>query len=224
MKTISDIRLFRSTIANTDGNPLPSDFGSKQLHIVIHRIVMKLREKNFSLGEYDHLYLNFTTYLNAGTFSPAARSIDPYHKWYRYYDIGISQEVYQQLDSESSIDYIITQLQDLLISFFASENTCSVQECISEAVEKGEDMLTLYKTKQTPKQKASIFLQYLDNGQYLPHVFVWNYSGEEILHRKLAPSSDLMAIGEIQLSSKKVTIKPRKNSVASKLSPYVFEL
>ena len=187
MKTISDIRLFRSTIANIDGNPLPSDFGSKQLHIVIHRIVMKLREKNFSLGEYDHLYLNFTTYLNAGTFSPAARSIDPYHKWYRYYDIGISQEVYQQLNSESSINYIITQLQDLLISFFAPENTCLIQECISEAVEKGENMLMLYKTKQTPKQKASIFLQYLDNGQYRPHVFVWNDSGEEILHRKSRP-------------------------------------
>ena len=74
MKTISDIRLFRSTVPNTDGNPQPLSIGSRQLNLVLHRIVMKLREQNFSLGEFDHLYLNFTTQLAAGAFplQPAA--------------------------------------------------------------------------------------------------------------------------------------------------------
>lgn len=224
MKTISDIRLFRSTVPNTDGNPQPLSIGSRQLNLVLHRIVMKLREQNFSLGEFDHLYLNFTTQLAAGAFSPAARSVDPYHRWYRYYDVGTASEIYQQLDSESSFGYIIAQLKSLLVSFFAANNPCSVQEWIDEAVEKGEDMLVLYKTKQTPKLKASIFLQYLDSAEYLPHLFVWDGSGEELLHRQLAPAPDLAAIGEIQLSSKRVTIKPRKNVFTSSLSPYVFEI
>ena len=80
MKTINDIRLFRSQIDNIDGSPHPSSFGSKQWCIIIHRIVMRLREHHFSLGEYDHLYINFTTCLAAGKISLADRSVDPYHK------------------------------------------------------------------------------------------------------------------------------------------------
>lgn len=80
MKVISDIRLFKSDIANIDGNSYPSAFTSKEQNIVIHRIVMKLREQGFLLGEFDHLYVNFTTCLEKDTISPAKRSIDPYHK------------------------------------------------------------------------------------------------------------------------------------------------
>ena len=222
MKIISDIRSFRSVIANIDGNPLPESFGSKQLNIVIHRIVMKLREQKFSLGEYDHLYLNFTTQLNEGVCLPAKRSIDTYHKWYRFYDIGVSKEMYYKLNSESSIDYIISKLQNVLIQFFNCENICPIMDCISEAVEKGENMMVLYKTKENKNLKASIFLQYLDTGLYLPHLFVHNSEGQELLHKKLKLSNELIEIGEIQLSSKKVTLKPKKNSFTANLSSIVF--
>ena len=50
-KVISDIRVFKSCIPNIDGNALPSDINNKKLNIVLHRIVMKLRENGFSLGE-----------------------------------------------------------------------------------------------------------------------------------------------------------------------------
>ena len=60
MKPISDIRLYRSNIPNIDGNSHPSEFAPKQLNIIVTRIVMKLRENGFSLGDFDHLYINFT--------------------------------------------------------------------------------------------------------------------------------------------------------------------
>lgn len=222
MKIISDIRLFRSVITNIDGNPLPECFGSKQLNVIIHRIVMKLREQKFSLGEYDHLYLNFTTQLNESVCLLAKRSVDTYHKWYRFYDVGISEDMYYKLNSESSIDYVIDELQNVLIQFFNCESICRIKDCISEAVEKGENMMIIYKTKENNNLKASVFLQYLDTGLYLPHLFVYNSEGKEILHKKLKLSNELMEIGEIQLSSKKVAIKPKKNSFTANLSSIVF--
>lgn len=184
---------------------------------------MKLREQKFSLGEYDHLYLNFTTQLSEGICLPAKRSVDIYHKWYRFYDIGVSEDMYYKLNYESSNEYIIDKLQNVLVQFYNCENICPIQDCISEAVENGENMMIFYKAKGNKNLKASIFLQYLDTDLYLPHLFVHNSEGKEILHKKMKLSNELMEIGEIQISSKKVTIKPKKNSFTANLSSIVFE-
>ena len=221
---ISDIRLYRSNIPNIDGNSHPSEFAPKQLNIVITRIVMKLREKGFSLGDYDHLYINFTTCLPSGKIEPAKRSVDSYHKWYRYYDVGVTDECYRNLESDSGADFVIAQVKNVLVTCFDTETNCAVEPCIEEALNKGEDMLMLYKSKQTSKRKADIYLQKLDNGSYCPNLFVYDQDGTELLHKKLPCTLDLMSMGEIQLSNKKVVIKPRKNSLASQLEPITFDL
>lgn len=61
LKVLRDIRLFTSQVPNKDGEPLPTAIGNKRLNVQVHRIVMKLRESGFSYGDFDHLYLNFTT-------------------------------------------------------------------------------------------------------------------------------------------------------------------
>ena len=63
MKTISDIRIYKSTELNAH-----TDIGKKEINIAVQRVVMKLREYDFSLGEFDHLYLNFTICKPNGTF------------------------------------------------------------------------------------------------------------------------------------------------------------
>lgn len=223
LKPISDIRPYRSRIENIDGNSLPSEFAPKELNIIINRIVMKLRESNFTLGDFDHIYLNFTTCLESGVILPSKRSVDTYHKWYRYYDIGVSEEKYHLLDTADCMDFIVEQIKKTLDAYFSSSG-CSVEDCISEALNKGENMMILYKTKQTSKLKASIYLQLLDSGEYLPNLFVYEQSGTDILHEKLPLTLDFMSLGEIQLSSKKVVVKPRNNSLARGLEPIIFEL
>ncbi len=224
MKTISDIRVFRSNIDNIDGNSQPTGFGNKRLIVLLRRIVMKLREYGFSLGEFDHLYINFTTCLPPDTIRPSQRSIDPYHKWYRYYDIGIPEETYNQLVSDDKIDFIIAKTHEILSTFFAFDGKQSIEECFTEARERGEQMMVLYKTKETDKLTAYIYLQYLDSGKYFLHLIVKNLNQEEILHKHLGEVLDLSIIGEIQLTSKKVTIKPRKNAFTQYLKPIVFEI
>ena len=224
MKPISDIRLYRSNIPNIDGNSHPSEFAPKQLNIIVTRIVMKLRENGFSLGDFDHLYINFTTCLDNEAIEPAKRSVDASHKWHRYYDVGVTDECYRNLESVNNVEFVIEQIKNVLNDYFCTEANCSVEPCIEEALNKGEDMLMLYKSKQTFKRKADIYLQLLDNGMYCPNLFVYDEDGAELLHQKLPCTFDLMSLGEIQLSNKKVVVKPRKNSLASQLEPVEFEL
>lgn len=224
MKTISDIRLYRSAVPNIDGNSHPSEFASKQLNITVTRIVMKLRECGFSLGDYDHLYINFTTCLTSGAVEPAKRSIDTYNKWYRFFDIGVTDDCYQNLEGENCTEFVIEQIKNVLNAHFDTEANPPVEPCIEEALTKGKDMLMLYKSKQTAKRKAEIYLQMLDNGTYCPNLFVYDQDGTELLHQKLPCTLDLMSLGEIQLSNNKVIVKPRKNSLASQLELVEFGL
>ena len=222
-KPICDIRLYRSNIENIDGNSLTESFASPKLNIMITRMVMKLREKGFSLGDFDHLYINFTTCLEDGVLLPAKRSIDRYHPWFRYYDIGITQDRYLCLPQEDCFDFIIERITALLNRYFCFEENCEVKPCIDEAIVKGEEMLMLYKTKQTATMKAEIHLQMLDNGKYCPNLFVYDQNGTEILHEKLPCTVDFMSLGEILLSKKRVVVKPRKNDLAKDLEPISFE-
>ena len=158
------------------------------------------------------------------TSSASKRSVDAYHKWHRYYDVGVTDECYRNLESVNNVEFMIEQIKNVLNDYFCTEANCSVEPCIEEALNKGEDMLMLYKSKQTFKRKADIYLQLLDNGMYCPNLFVYDEDGAELLHKKLPCTFDLMSLGEIQLSNKKVVVKPRKNSLASQLEPVEFEL
>lgn len=85
MTVIKDIRIYRSCIENIDGNSLPYSFSSKELNCILHRIAMKLRENKFTMGDFNHLYINLTTCAVEDKIAPAKRSKDKYYKWYRYY-------------------------------------------------------------------------------------------------------------------------------------------
>ena len=80
------------------------------------------------------------------------------------------------------------------------------------------------KEKKTEKAKATIYLRLLDSGKYLPLLCVVDSDNNEILSEDLPETIDLNSLGEIQLSGKKVTVKPRKNALASALKPISFEL
>ena len=82
----------------------------------------------------------------------------------------------------------------------------------------------LFKEKKTEKVKAIIYLRLLDSGKYLPLLCVVDSDNNEILSEDLPETIDLNSLGEIQLSGKKVTVKPRKNALASTLKPISFEL
>ena len=58
MKIIKDIRVFKSDTENIDKNVNPLTLQKKSLNVKIDRIVMKLREQGFSLGEFEREHEN----------------------------------------------------------------------------------------------------------------------------------------------------------------------
>lgn len=226
MSVIKDIRLYRSCIDNIDGNSHPQSFMNKELCCVIQRIVMKLRENKFSMGDFDHLYVNFTTSSVENKIAPAKRKTDRYYPWYRYYDVEISQDLFEKLETTQCINEVIKMVEQVLCHFFNTQEFDSgkIQSCISEAIENGEKMEMKFKEKIASKNKAIVYLRYLDSGRYFPLLRVLDLKDNILLEKNLPEANSLDAFGTIQLSSKKVTIKPRKNAFSEMYEPMSFEL
>ena len=212
MKIISDIRLYKSTELNNY-----TGIANKKLNIAARRVVMKLREYNFSLGEFDHLYLNFTTCKPKDSFELLDK-VDPYHPWYRYCDIGVTQNEYDNL----TVQLVYEKICIVLVNIFNIAEGV-IQNVITEA-QKGAEMRMLFKEKKSAKATATVYLRLLDSGKYLPQLRVTDLDGQDILCKDLPETVDLNSIGEIQLSGKTVTIKPRKNAFTTDLKPISFEL
>ncbi|MDE6593989.1 MAG: hypothetical protein K2K57_13135 [Oscillospiraceae bacterium] len=205
MKIISDIRIYKSDWENINGNAQPEGFAGKMLNITISRIVMKLREYNFSLGDFNHLYINFTTCIKENTVMPAKRSVERYYPWYRYYDFGIGRELFDEIDRSENLGLLLGFIKTTLTTCFAhSENDGEIiEKAFDEALSLGEDMLMVFKTKQGTKNRAVIYLRLTDEGKYFPLLCVYDENGAEILRQDMPMSRDVFMLGEIQLSSKK---------------------
>ena len=226
MAVIKDIRIYRSTIDNIDGNHLPESFENRELYCIIHRIVMKLRENDFTLGDFDHLYINLTTCCVENEIAPAKRSKDRYHSWYRYYDVEISREFYDMLETPQCTQPVIKLVERVLQRCFCTQQFDKgyIHSCFFEAITQGENMLMKFKEKKSAKNSAIVYLRYMNNGRYFPLLRVYDMNNNLLLEKDLPETQELGAFGEIQLSREKVTIKPRKNFFASCLEPMTFML
>lgn len=225
MNVIKDIRVYRSQVENIEGNPNPQGFANKELNIILGRIAMKLRENNFSMGDFHHLYVNLTTCTVENKIALSKRKIDQYYPWYRYYDVEINQEFFDILEEPQCISSVIEIVEQVLKKFSTPQfDNDLIHACISEAVKNGENMLMKFKEKQSAKNKAVIYLRYLDNGRYYPLLRVFDLQDNMILEKDLPETNSLDAYGQILLSTKKVTIKPRKNYFAQNLGPIIIML
>lgn len=215
MKAISDIRFYKS--AEVDKY---IGITNKALNVKLHRVVMKLREQGFSLGEFDHLYLNFTTTIPDGKVELNDK-IDSHHPWFRYCNVGVSQSAYNELENS---DYIYKSLKYTLLKLYGSQKNYEIIENSFLEAQKGAEMLMLFKEKKSAKGVAKIHLRLLDNGNYLPLLSVIDINGKEIFKADLPETIDLNIIGELNLSSKNVTVKPRKNAFSNHLQPISFDI
>ena len=218
MKVISDIRIFKDTGTGQIG------INNKMMNISARRVAMKLREKSFSLGEYDHLYLCFSPNKPSGAVE-LDEKVDRYFPWFRNVLIGISPDELSAIEEAKDPALLLGQIENVLIILFGNDPSSS--KAIKEAVEdakKGPEMLMHFKEKKTSIGKATIYLRLLNNASYLPLLSVTNTAGEEIVRKSLPETIDLGTIGEIKLSRKKVTVMPRKNAIIEDAEPISFDI
>jgi hypothetical protein len=226
MRIIKDIRVFRSNTENTDGNPLPNGVENKELNCVIRRIVMRLREERFSLGEFDHLYINFTSCPVRNGVEPSKRSVDRHHPWFRFWDAEVSKELLDSLYEKRCIQPVVEIIEQILTRFFCSPrfDAEAIRTCFSDATEQGENMLMKYKEKTSGEITATLYLRFLDCGLYEPLLRVHDADNHLLLEKKLKRTHVFDAYGEIRISKKQVVIMPRRNSFTKELNPMVFAI
>ena len=224
MKLISDIRLYKSEAQNEYGIYMTESFADKKLNAVVERIVMKLRENQFSLGEFDHLYINFTTCHMDEQMSLSAKA-DKYHPWQKYCSVHIEKDLYHKLGSPETTNIIIRWIRNILVAYFSSKdfNETRILSCIQQAIEQGENMLMKFKEKSNTKRKAVIFLRYLDTCMYYPLLQVYDAEDNLLFEKDLPETLTLDFIGDIQVNTKQVIIKPRKNAFTTQNKPLVFD-
>lgn len=224
MKIISDIRIYTSDTINVDGNPLPNDINDKKSNLAVKRIAMKLREGHFSLGDYDHLYINFTTCLVENGISLSHRSVDRYRPWFRYFDYHIEKGFLEEMIADESHKKLISSVLKVLLCFSCNDENDKqkIIDAGNSAVE-GEKMRVIFKEKNNVNYSAIIFLRLFDDGKYHPTLQVKSCESV-ILEKELEPTVDLGTLGDIQLNNKKVTVKPRKSVLYSSLEPVSFNL
>lgn len=223
-RIIADIRLFRSEGRTESGHFDMVSFGDKRLNAVVKRIVMKLRENGFSMGDFDHLYINFTLWELPAPME-LSQEVDRYHPWFRHCHVRVTREVYESLGTVDCHEHIIPIIGDILTAFFASADfdESRIRDSIREAVTGGEGMLMLIKEKATAKRRAVIYLRFLDSCRYAPLLRVYDGDGNLLLERDLPQMVTLDALGELQVGLKKVTVKPRKNALTAGKKPIIFE-
>ena len=223
-KIISDIRLFKSESQNEFGGYITDSFSDKKLNAVIKRVVMKLRENEFSLGDFDHLYINFTTCDMAEEMN-LSDNVDRYHPWFRYCNIHVEEDFYNKLGSPESWNKTILHIKNVLTTYFISEDfdETRILSCVQQAVEQGEDMLMKFKEKISSKRKAVIFLRFLDTCRFSPLLHVYDTEENLLIEKDLPQTVALDYLGEIQVTTKRVTIKPRKNAYTAQNKPLVFD-
>lgn len=223
-KIIQDIRLYKSGSQNEYGTYITTSFADKKLNAIVKRVVMKLRENEFSLGEFDHLYINFTTCAMAEKMN-LSEEVDRYHPWYRYCSVPVEMDFYHKLGSREAYDGIIHWISTVLVTYFSTEgfDESRILSCVQQAVEQGEDMLMKFKEKISTKRKAVIFLRYLDTCRFYPLLRVYDMEDYLLLEKDLPETLLLDYLGEIQVSTKRITIKPRKNAFTTQKPPLVIE-
>lgn len=223
-KAISDIRLYKSDAQNEYGGYITNSFGDKNLNALIKRVVMKLRENEFSFGEFDHLYINFTACDMAEKMNLSDK-VDRYHPWFRYCSVHIEKDLYSKLGTIETWDDIIQWIGTVLVTYFASEefDETRILSCIQQAVVQGENMLMKFKEKVSAKRKAVIFLRFLDTCRFYPLLRVYDTEDNLLLEKDLPEAVTLDYLGDIQVSAHRVTIKPRKNAFTTQNKPLFFE-
>lgn len=221
MKVISDIRIYKSKVENIEGNSLPSEFKvTKILNAKIKRIVMALRENNFSFGDFDHLYINFTICNVDNEISRAKRKIDKYHPWFRYYDVHVSEEMYKNTDE----DFVISIIQKILTENFSSNSFPKekINQIINNTLKMQSSYEMKYKEKLSANRKAILFLRYNDNCLFVPAVKIYDSDNKLILEKELPKTNNLDSFGSLILSNSKLTIKPKRNSCENIKDNYII--
>ncbi len=233
MNLIKDIRLFEADEPNQDGYSFPHYIGtiyaydSGECQPVIDRLMFLLRHKGFSLGAFDHLYLNLTTQLPHGEILISNR-IDRYHPWYRFADMGCDVQQFNSWELSQKSEFVLSSIRRAIGLFVDAESAQVADDCFEEVLRYGEELAIPYKEKQGDPYTVRILVKITDDLDFIPIVRVLD--GDTLVREVVLPpySRDpfILQFGTINIGKKSVRIVPRKSYDAEyyELKPIKIEI
>ena len=167
-RILKDIRYFESDKPNISGQSLPSYFGkilipTKDTNYIGQRIARKLNELKFSYGEYDHIYINFTTVLKENEIKISDRKIE---NTIKAIDYGLDQIKFNNLNELEKNKFIISATIEILKKISNSENFLLVEEMEKQLNQFGTELKINFKENQINLIPKKSFRAYLYNGRY----------------------------------------------------------
>ena len=215
--TIKDVRYFESDWLNLDGSPLPQHVGklfklSPEITIVGVRLVRKLREYNFILGSFDHVYINFTNILDNYTIKESSRTNE---RWFKYYDFGVSPDIVNTMSDTEKYNFILeSTLAVLKLINSNSENLSKIVQAVNEIKEYGDKLEIKCATKDTKYYFVEVTHDIQPFGKNSnAYISVLNKKSNQRLRKKMI---DLKSwedvyplVGNITLSADQIIIKPK---------------
>ncbi len=234
-RIIKDIRFYESDKQNVVGESMPQDLGhlffpTKDTSYIGQRIARKLNELKFNYGEFDHIYINLSTFLKENEIVISNRNIDSRIK---YIDFGINiQKLNSLLDVEKDI-YIKSLTFKVLKKISSGLNLEIVQKTEKLITEFDTEIKIHFKTKETKAFRIDIYYQIesLIDGTKI----ILEYKDKKnnlyyFAHYKLQFYEDIYSlIDAISLTSGEIILKPKKSYIAEisnerYLTPITFKL
>ncbi len=223
-KLIADIRYYE--------NPGRSEYGSIRhdslgtLYLVPYRsfsaigdrFACKLREREFSLPGFDHVYVVLTPALPSGVAESSTLNLDAR---IRYIDVGLSPEQWNSINDDSKHDHLVDLTSAAVRTLTVDAGT--LNEVAAQLKRDRSQLEIVVKTKETasyrvdvsfqirPLQEQSIaFVSYIDKrtGQ----------RGRAILTKLLSADDVYPLCGSIAVHDRTITIKPRSSFSAATIT------
>lgn len=160
-RILKDIRFYESEKQNIEGQSMPHELGklfipTNDTNYIGQRIARKLNELNFTYGEFDHIYINLTTFLPEEEIVVSNRNID---KRIKYLDFGINSEKLNSLSDNEKNNFIKNVTFKSLTKISNETNLELVKQTEKLLKEFDREIKIHFKSKETNSYKIDIYYQ-----------------------------------------------------------------
>lgn len=160
-RILKDIRFYESEKQNVEGQSISHELGklfipTNDTNYIGQRIARKLNELKYSYGEFDHIYINLTTFIKENEIIVSNRNHD---KRIKYVDFGIDSEMLNSLEDSEKDNFIKSTTFKVLTHISQDEGLELVMQTKKLLAEFDTEIKIHFKTKETNSFRIDIYYQ-----------------------------------------------------------------
>ena len=232
MNLIMDIRYYPSKIDNYNHDTyLGTPYNLEDIWMAtsaLKRFLLKLREIDFRLPGFDHIYISLTPKLNENEVVMSDKA-DPYHEFFREFYVGISPDFFNNLNEGKKNFLLIEKAVDVIQKYYceSDEEKANISQCAEMIMKNGEDEKIIFKEKKSDQYSVQVIVRVLNNGDF--KVYVRIICNQRIVKeieypRNLTQDELAFQFGTISIGRKIVLIKPKKSTAIYDFKDIRYEL